>query len=117
MDAGRITFSNTTKIDLARSMGFRNMDMFCVAPIVGGRNPANMITYDFWVVGRNCCSGFKADYTCGQFNKRGARAGLRLMRDDQRAFYRLAVQQAEAAYKIRAEHPLFFHWTTDPVAD
>jgi hypothetical protein len=39
------------------------------------------------------------------------------MRDDQRAFYQLAVQQAESKYNIRANHPLFFHWTQDPDQD
>jgi len=121
MDAGRVQFIPDAHLEISRSMGFKNLDTYCVAPVTSGTAPnttnGEYPVYDFWAVGVNCCSGHKPDFACGEYNNPNARFGLRLMRDDQRSYFRLAVQQAEAAYNIRAEHPVFMYWMADPMPE
>lgn len=114
MDAGSIVFANGSYVDVKKSMGFKNQQLFCVAPIVHGTGA--LPTYDFWAVGTDCCSGSAADFHCPYFNDPNARGGLRIMRDGERPYFRLAVQQAEATYNIQATHPLFFSWVPDAQA-
>mmetsp|Transcript_34274 Transcript_34274/g.72965 ORF Transcript_34274/g.72965 Transcript_34274/m.72965 type:complete len:315 (+) Transcript_34274:64-1008(+) len=115
LDAGRITFSEGTRLDISKSMGFKQDGTYCVAPIVTG--DASLKGYDFWAVGKGCCSGGKADFACAKETGHGVHGGLRLMEDEDRPFFRLAVQQAEAIHKIRSRYPLFFKWTRDPAEE
>uniref|UniRef100_A0A7S1FF98 Uncharacterized protein n=1 Tax=Noctiluca scintillans TaxID=2966 RepID=A0A7S1FF98_NOCSC len=111
MDAGRVEFTTNAYLDTSKTIGFQSDNIYCVAPISSGPSE----TYDFWAVGINCCPGStNSDFRCGEYSNAAAHSGLRLMRDDDRAFYRLAVQQAEVAYHIKANHPLFFIWMHDP---
>jgi len=112
LDAGSVVFTQESRIDASKAMGFRNLDMFCVAPITS--TGARIITYDFWAVGRNCCSGTGAGFNCPHYRNPRAHAALRLIRTGDREYYRLAVQQAEATHNISAAHPLFFEWDEDP---
>jgi len=123
MDSGRVYFASGTILDTQRAMAFKNHDLYCVAPIVNKNNCDKLPTYDFWAVGVNCCNGdtptnegwYRSDFKCGEYNNPNARSGLRLMKEEQRPFFRLAVQQAEAAYNLKASHPIFFYWMQDPV--
>jgi len=122
MDAGRLVFKHNTTLDLRFAMAFKNLDLYCVAPVTSTRGDGALDvlpTYDFWAVGINCCSASIAggDFHCGEYSSPKAHAGLRLMPDDQRPFFRLAVQQAEAAYNIKATHPLFIYWMEDPITE
>lgn len=113
MDAGIIEFVPGSHIDLTKSYGFKSEDIYCVAPIVGP-NTSSTPTYDFWAVGTNCCNGHTPDYHCGEFRNAQARKGLRLMREEQRNYFRLAVEEAKAAYNIEAQHPVFMYWMESP---
>ncbi|CAJ1398901.1 unnamed protein product [Effrenium voratum] len=112
LDAGIVQFAPGSQLDIQKSMGFKNGQMYCVAPIVFGS--AAPMSYDFWAVGTDCCSGSQADFSCRNYNNPQASGGIRLMYSQDRAFYRLAVQQAEATYNIKASHPLFFRWEVEP---
>merc|ERR1719235_1053110 len=113
MDAGQIQFAKGTVLDLSRSMGFKNHDIYCVSPIVTKGSPHQPLSVDFWAVGKNCCSGVSADFHCSGFSDPQNTGVIRLMHDEDRPFYRLAVQQAEATYHLTASHPLFFQWVRD----
>lgn len=116
MDAGRLTFVPGAAPDLSKSMGFRDLDIYCVAPVTMSANQT-LSTYDFWAVGINCCSGHGPDFACGEIANSNAHSGLRLMREDQRGYFRLAVQQAEASFNIHANHPIFLYWMQDPLVE
>lgn len=115
MDAGMVKFKAGSHLDLSKSTGFMNLNMYCVAPIVSsGKAPTS---YDFWAVGTNCCTGAKDNFACGQASSlktAKTTGGLRLMSASELPFYKLAVTQAATNYGVKAEHPIFFHWVQDP---
>jgi len=117
MDAGVIEFELGAKLDMTKSIGFKNDNVYCVAPITMTNAAKDTTKFDFWAVGINCCSAHTPNFQCGEYNMPNVHKGLRLMDDEERPFFRLAVKQAEATYNIEANHPVFLHWMTDPAAE
>ncbi|CAJ1410464.1 unnamed protein product [Effrenium voratum] len=113
LDIGRILFAPGTTLDLQKFIGFKNKDIYCVAPIVNP-NASKVDSYDYWAVGLNCCdaNGFR----CGEYTKPTARSGVRLLNEEQRQFYVLALREAEATFGIKSTLPLFFFWVEDSEA-
>jgi hypothetical protein len=117
MDAGILYFTEGNAIDPMRTWHFKQKTVYCAAPIIKGSWPAVPETqsFDFWAVGKDCCSTSSSDFRCGAFNNPMARSGIRVLDDRDRPFYRLAVEQASSLYGIMANHPVFFEWVQDPL--
>lgn len=115
-DAGQVYFNHDTVLDLNRSYSFKLADVYCVASIWNQkcREPCGA---DFWAVGKNCCSENGNVFQCGDAGSKRAKSGLRLMESADLPFYRLAVIQAVGKHKMVSQHPIFFHWLEDPVAE
>lgn len=133
MDSGHVYFKENSYVLKNRYAKFHNGETYCAAPIVNGpfkatssTNNANVVngyivpasgSFDWWAVGTNCCSGKGAsNFTCGDIANPLSRSGMRLLSDNERPFYVLAVQEWSATYGLPSKHPLFFHWVKDPLA-
>lgn len=114
LDAGKVKFTEESRVQVDMGMSFTTWDTYCVAPIVDGQNN-DLATMDLWAVGINCCRSDDPIFSkCIDLKNEHAHAGLRMMEAGQRNYFRLAVEQAEAAYGIEAPNPLFFYWVQDP---
>mmetsp|Transcript_49551 Transcript_49551/g.114823 ORF Transcript_49551/g.114823 Transcript_49551/m.114823 type:complete len:321 (+) Transcript_49551:70-1032(+) len=112
MDAGRITFTENSRVNVSMSEGFKHGSVYCVAPIVSENG--SLERYDFWAVGTDCCNAHSSNFHCGDAHR--ARSGVRLINEDERTWYRMALQQAEEANHIRADFAIFVKWVQDPTA-
>jgi len=115
MDAGIFYFSEGTHVDGFRSWHFKHSTLYCVAPIVGVGGSPETQSYDFWAVGKDCCSMSSSDFRCGDTANPNSRSAIRIFDDADIQNYRLAVEQAETLYNVMATHPIFFEWYTDPL--
>jgi len=118
LDAGRIVFATDAYMSQALSYGVENGAMYCVTPITAGRAP--LASYDFWAVGKDCCSagqGAEVAFNCSIPRLGLPLAGMRLLDEGDTESFRLALKKLEMSRGIRADHPLFFVLTEDPIAE
>jgi len=108
MDVGVFHFARGSAIDESKSWHFRFQNVYCVAPVV--RNHTTPLMYDFWAVGKDCCSMSSSDFRCGGWVSQGEHVAIREVDDEDLPYYRLAVAQAASLYGISAPQPVFFKW-------
>jgi hypothetical protein len=117
MDAGIISFGPGNHLDALRSWHFMKKSLYCVAPIITNQSMPRGLTYDFWAVGKDCCSMSSSDFRCGSWGSVTANGGWRVMKEEDLTYYNLAVQQAESLYSIHARKPIFLNWSQNPAGD
>jgi len=125
LDAGVVDFKKDTFVDTTHAIGYKDGNVYCVAPIKLGTDAT--VNQDFWAVGVNCCTGFPGSFNC--FENRGmtngiAHGGLRVIDDVDIPFFKLAVMQADGEFKensgllkdgrMNSVNPLFFTYMKDP---
>lgn len=117
LDAGTVTYKVGSFIKRDYAIGYKDSDIYCVTPVVFHDLPE--ASYDFWAVGKNCCSGYAGDFECGTKSDLTdvSYGGLRVLSYTDRKKYMVAIEQAKAAFGIHFTDPLFFSWTLDPEAD
>jgi len=135
LDAGRVVFTKGTHVKQSMALGFKDEHVYCVAPITNGNASSGVpaatlssnrsavakapVSYDFWAVGIDCCVPVPpASFWCGgAAYDTEAHSATRWMDDDDRSYFRLAIQQAEVEYGIKVKHPLLLSWTRDASRD
>lgn len=116
-DAGKVVFTDLTRVDSTRAVGYKDGTTYCVAPIM---DDSPMTKVEYWAVGEDCCPG-RADFNCDDAWDPKARSGVVIMDVNAtfmprvRPYYKEAVKIAEATYDIAsAKEPLFVRWVADP---
>lgn len=125
-DAGSITFSEDSFVDFSRSLGHKDGNLYCVAPVlnsaIAGGAPApgtTLTTVNYWAVGQNCCNQ-RGTFWCGS---KGKEIGGLVVMDvspsvqDTVPQYITAVKQAAATYGILApDDVILVEWGVDKKA-
>lgn len=116
VDAGKLLFTEDSRVDTSKSLGYQDGDTYCVAPILDDSDTGDV---EFWAAGVNCCAS-RGNFVCDDAFEPSARGGavirsVSALSSDVRDKYALAVKQAEAAFEIASTpDPLFVRWVQDP---
>eukprot|EP00930_Biecheleria_cincta_P068836 TRINITY_DN56662_c0_g1_i1.p1 TRINITY_DN56662_c0_g1~~TRINITY_DN56662_c0_g1_i1.p1 ORF type:complete len:445 (-),score=67.75 TRINITY_DN56662_c0_g1_i1:33-1367(-) len=122
-DAASLSFHNdsTTSVDASRAAGFKDTDLFCVAPIMSPETAgAEFGRVNFWAVGINCCTKYGV-FTCDNSREPGGAYGIVQLQGGypcpscNNDKFRKAVSKAEAMYGlVSAPDALFVRWVESP---
>lgn len=122
-DAASLSFLNdtTTSVDASQSAGFKDTDLYCVAPIMSPATAgAEYGRVNFWAVGINCCTKYGV-FTCDSAREASGGYGIVQLQGGYPCpscnvdKFRKAVSKAEAMYGlVSAPDALFVRWVEHP---
>jgi len=116
LDAGKIQFAQSARVDTTESVGYKHGDTYCVAPIKDANSGSRV---EFWAVCVNQCGG-RRDFRCDDSGDPNARGAVTLndhgnFLPSQMKYFERAVKEAEASFDlVSASEPMFVRWTADP---
>jgi len=116
-DAGTMVFTEDSRVDTTKALGYKAGTVYCVAPILDDSQAARV---EYWAAGVDCCSQ-RADFNCDDSWDPKAKSGVVIIDNGSLMtskfdMYTKAVHQAEAAYGVvSAAKPIFVRWVADPV--
>lgn len=108
-DAGKLLFAEGTRVDVQKAVGYKDVDVYCVAPILDDMQADRV---QFWAAGLNCCDQ-RGSFDCDDAWNPKAKGGITLKVDED--IFLKAVKQAQAQYNLAsAEDIIFLRWVVDP---
>lgn len=120
LDAGKVIFTRSSRIDTTRAFGFKSGSTYCVAPILDDVNPQRV---EYWAAGIDCCP-MRGDFNCDDAWDPKARGGVMVL--DPMGFmpgpskhdmYLKAIKAASASFSLTpAPEPMLVRWVADPQA-
>jgi len=132
-DAGKITFSDSSRVDFTKAVGFYGMfegRTFCAAPILDEQPPTAETEVGFWAVGYDCC-GKSGSFYCDDAMDKTAKSGVVMVPETtrlenlifgnehfgntRRDLFKKAARMSGATYGLAVEkEPIFVRWVKDP---
>lgn len=115
-DAGKIIFSDFSRVDTTRAAGWKDGPVYCVAPVLDDVPVAKV---EYWAVGKDCCAQ-RADFNCDDAWNPKAKSGMVVLdsspwKESDHDHYMKAVGLAESTFDIiSAKEPIFVRWVAEP---
>jgi len=108
-DAGKVIFAHGARLDIPRSVGYKDGDLYCVAPVI---DEVNSSVISYWAIGMDCCD-VRGGFDCDDAFDDKARSGVRVLNPADQ--YKAALKMAGADYGIvSVASPMFVRWVRDP---
>mmetsp|Transcript_58988 Transcript_58988/g.125066 ORF Transcript_58988/g.125066 Transcript_58988/m.125066 type:complete len:330 (+) Transcript_58988:177-1166(+) len=116
MDGGRFIFTKSSFPNPGKSSSVQDdsSEVYCAAP-VETRDEERLASYDFWVIGKDCCPPAADSFTCAGTST-SAHAATRVLDETDLSKYRSAVQAAASKYGLSTVTPLLLTWQEDPIS-